>query len=99
MAREQMISYAVVKDLLDMQTKHNESMLAMLGIHLEKCAELFEKALNPDPVIEPISPFIEANPRMSEEEEDLRYSRSVGDITDSEFEQRLSKYTDGAYID
>ncbi len=98
MAREQQVPYSVVKDLLDMQAKHNEAQLQMLAVHLEKCAALFEKALNPPlQPIEASDPFVIQNPRMSEEEEDLRYSHQVGDITQQQLDDRLSKYFDNSY--
>jgi len=108
---ETKIPYSVVKDLLDkqhvqtqtmleLQQRHNDAQLKLLGEHLEKCAALFESAMNPPitPQIQDEVPEIITNhPRMSEEEEDWIYSYQVGDITKAELDKRLKGYFDGAY--
>lgn len=96
------VPYQVVKDLIDSQNKFNEAQLALLGIHLEKCAALFELALNPPLPIQPPDNHDEelfANPRMSEEEEDLRYAFQLGDITQEELDQRLKAHLNGSYAE
>lgn len=101
--RETMVPLSVVTALLEMQNKHNEAQLKLLGEYLEKCSIMYEKALNPP--LPPTIPNTEredllvSQPRMSEEEEDLRYSLQMGDITQAQFDERLGKYFTNAYAE
>lgn len=98
--RETMIPLSVVKELLEMQNKYNEAQLKLLGEYLEKAAIQYEKALNPPlPITSPRDDELFANPRMSEDEEDLRYALKLGDITEEEYKKRLNLHLDGAYED
>lgn len=97
------IPLSVVEKLLDQQAKVFEAQLALLNEHLTRNAILFERAMNPP--IPPGQPndeavdFLTANPRMSEEEEDLRYAFAVGDLTKSQLDDRLSNLLDNTYIE
>lgn len=89
-------------DLINGQNLFNEAQLKLLGEYLEKASIMYEKALNP-----PLPPTIPdderdmlfAQPRMSEEEEDLRYSLQMGDITQSEFDDTLKKHFANSYTE
>lgn len=98
---ETKVPYQVIKDLIDAQNKFNEAQLALLGTYLEKCATLFERAINPPSPTYPTDKDDEllAQPRMSEEEEDLRYALQVGDITPAEFDTKLKTYFNGSYAE
>lgn len=101
--KELKVPYEVVRDLIVMQNKHNEAQLALLGGHLKECARLFELALNPPvPPYDPnetIAEQVFANPRMSEEEEDLRHAYRMGDIDEAEFQRRLDFELSGSHIE
>lgn len=101
--KELKVPYEVVRDMLALQNKNNEAQLALLGEHLKECARLFELALNP-----PVPPYdpnessaekVFANPRMSEEEEDLRHAYRMGDIDEVEFQRRLDFELSDAHIE
>lgn len=86
--------------LREVNSKH-DAQLALLGEHLKECARLFELALNPPvPPYDPndkIAEQVFANPRMSEEEEDLRHAYRMGDIDEVEFQRRLDIEFKDAY--
>lgn len=94
------IPLSVVEKLLDQQNRVHDAQLALLGKHIEECARLFELALNPPRPEQPIDPVAEqlfANPRMSEDEEDLRHAYRMGDIDEVEFQRRLDLEFKDAY--
>lgn len=89
--------------LLESQNKVHEAQLTLLGEYIERCAAKFELALNPpvppyDPK-EAIAEQVFANPRMSEEEEDLRHAYRMGDIDEVEFQRRLDFELSGSHIE
>lgn len=94
------IPLSVVEKLLDQQNRVHDAQLALLGKHIEECARLFELALNPPRPEQPIDHVAEqlfANPRMSEDEEDLRHAYRMGDIDEVEFQRRLDLEFKDAY--
>lgn len=95
---ETKIPLSVVELLIEKQNEVHKVQLELLANHLLKCAELFERALNP-PIIptEAVDPIVAALPRMSEEEEDWYFAMQQGDITKTEFDQKMRELTDGAY--
>lgn len=92
------IPLSVVEKLIDKQNEVHKVQLELLANHLEKCAELFEKALNP-PIIptEQVDPMVATLPRMSEEEEDWYFAYQQGDISKAELDKRLRNHLEGAY--
>lgn len=98
---ETKIPLSVVKELLDQQNRVHDAQLKLLAEYIERCAVKFELALNPPlPPIDPqdkIADELFANPRMSEEEEDLRYALQLGDISQVEYDLRLKQHLNGTY--
>lgn len=73
------IPLSVVETLLRNQNEFNLKLVEIVSLHLEKCATLYEHALNP-----PMPDYsnLPAPPRlfMSEEEEDIRFAQKQGDL-------------------
>jgi hypothetical protein len=67
--KEPSIPISVLKLIIQMQQDHMTEVTRTIGQHLERVAELYERALNPPLSSGPVSPMW-----VSEEEEDEKYA-------------------------
>jgi len=87
-----MVPISVVKELMEMHNAHLTKVTEVIGKHLERAAELYERALNPPASQYQTIPQSTGLPgHISEEEAELHWQREAGVIDHDTLQSELKR--------